>query len=44
MTPLPTGTDALGKKRRDRRLKAGIIAPVGATIVLAVGEFAFCGA
>jgi hypothetical protein len=44
MTPLPTGADALGKKRRDRRLKARIVAPVGAAIVPAVGEFAFCGA
>jgi hypothetical protein len=26
MTPLPTGTDALGKKRRNRGLKAGIVA------------------
>ncbi len=43
MVPLPRGADALAEKRRDRRLEAGIVAAVGATVVAAVDEFAFRG-
>ena len=40
---LPRGADALAEKHRDRCLKAGIVAAVGATVVAAVDEFAFRG-
>ncbi len=41
--PLPGRTNPLAQQRRNRRLEAGIVAPVGAAIVPAIDEFAFCG-
>ena len=41
MVPLPAWADPLAKKRRNRRLKARVIAAVGAAVVPAIDEFAF---
>jgi site-specific recombinase XerC len=43
VAPLPTRADSLVQKRRDRRLEAGVVATVGATVVPAIDEFAFRG-
>jgi len=43
VVPLPGRTDVLDKKRRDSRLKARIVATVGATVVAAIDGFGFCG-
>ena len=43
VVPLPGRADVLDKKRRDSRLKARIVATVGATVVAAIDGFGFCG-
>jgi hypothetical protein len=41
MAPLPTRADSLAQKRRNRRLKAGVVTAVSAAVVPAIDEFAF---
>jgi len=41
VAPLPARANSLAQKRRDRRLKAGVVAPVGTAVVPAIDEFAF---
>jgi hypothetical protein len=41
VVPLPGRADTLDEKRRDCRLKAGIVAAVSATVVPAIDGFGF---
>jgi hypothetical protein len=43
VAPLPARANPLAQKRRDRRLKAGIVAAVGTAVVPAIDELAFRG-
>ena len=43
VAPLSTRANPLAKKRRDRRLEAGVVAAVGTAVVPAIDEFAFRG-
>jgi len=44
VAPLPARADSLAQKRRNRRLKAGVVAAVGAAVVPTIGTCAFRGA
>ena len=41
--PLTGWPDVLAQKRRNRRLKARIVAAVGTAVVAAIDKFGFCG-